>query len=339
MLSLVEPLRAQGLDIRYDQVVLNVGDSLVQKIAGEISDGDFLIAIVSPDSVESEWCRRELSLAATQGTNERRVKVLPVRFRSAAMPPVLQDTFWADADRDGAETIGRQLAAAMSAHLEGRESEADRAAEEVEAVEGEPAHAELVGDAGVAQVEDVAQRCWDVFRGWLGIWRAGGNIHDLDDPQRRLRWALASVPDRVRGALPLVERLATSRGDEFFADADDVDDLEREIREELLAVRTRVAQGLPVKRRWLVTTDHGQVSAGRRHAVAYLWGIQRGDETRLVTVYISGTAMAFDQGPPPEVVAAKNTRGRSVLSSLVGLDDPPSEVMATTAGISLTLPD
>ncbi|HZO95765.1 MAG TPA: toll/interleukin-1 receptor domain-containing protein [Gaiellaceae bacterium] len=53
MLSLVEPLQAQGLDIRYDQVVLNVGDSLLQKIAGEIADGDFLIAIVSPDSVES----------------------------------------------------------------------------------------------------------------------------------------------------------------------------------------------------------------------------------------------------------------------------------------------
>ena len=51
-------------------------------------------------------------------------------------------------------------------------------------------------------------------------------------------------------------------------------------------------------------------------------------------------AMASDDGGlPDEVVAAKNTRGRSVLSTLVGLDDPPREVMVTTAGVSLTLPD
>lgn len=338
MLALVEPLRAQGLEIRYDQVVLNVGDSLVQKLAGEIADGDFLIAIVSPDSVESEWCKRELSLAATQGINERRVKVLPVRFRSAAMPVMLQDTFWADADRDSVETIARQLAASMSANLEGREADADRAAQEVGA-EGEPSHSELAGDAGVALIEEVAQRCWDVFEAWVGVWTRGGNVRDLDDPQRRLRWALDALPDRVRAALPLVGLLAGSKGDEFFSDADNVDEPEREIREELRAVRTRVAQGLPVNRRWLVTADHGEVSAGRRDAVAYLWEIRRGDEARRIAVYVSGTAMRSEEGLPPEVVAAKNTRGRSVLSSLVALDDPPAEVMATTAGISLTLPD
>jgi hypothetical protein len=50
--------------------------------------------------------------------------------------------------------------------------------------------------------------------------------------------------------------------------------------------------------------------------------------------------MASDnRGLPDEVVAAKNTHGRSVLSTLVGLDDPPREVMVTIAGISLTLPE
>ena len=40
----------------------------------------------------SSWCQRELALAATQGINENRVKVLPVRFRGAEMPPMLADT-------------------------------------------------------------------------------------------------------------------------------------------------------------------------------------------------------------------------------------------------------
>jgi hypothetical protein len=143
----------------------------------------------------------------------------------------------------------------------------------------------------------------------------------------------------VRAALPLVNELATSDWDQFFARAD-VAEAEREIREELRSARTRVAQGLPVVGRWMVTTDFGQVDSGGRDATAYLWGIQRGEETRMITVYISGTAMVTaDHGLPQEVVAAKNTRGRSVLGTLVGLDDPPRHVMVTTAGISLTLPD
>jgi hypothetical protein len=65
VVELAAHLHARGLDIRYDQVVLQIGDSLIQKISYEIVDGDFLIAVVSPHSVDSGWCQRELSLAAT----------------------------------------------------------------------------------------------------------------------------------------------------------------------------------------------------------------------------------------------------------------------------------
>jgi predicted nucleotide-binding protein len=62
VLVLVGSLQGQGLAIHYDQVALRVGDSLIERIAREIADGDFLIAMVSPDSVGSGWCQRELSL-------------------------------------------------------------------------------------------------------------------------------------------------------------------------------------------------------------------------------------------------------------------------------------
>lgn len=340
MLSLVEPLRALGAEIRYDQVVLSIGDSLIHKIAAEIADGDFLIAIVSPDSVASEWCRRELSLAATLGINEKRVKVLPVRFRSAEMPLLLQDTFWADADHDTVETIARQPAASMKANLEGRAEEADAAAAAAERAQGQPPHAERLGDVGVAQIDEVADRCWDVFAAWVGVWQRRGNLADLDDPQRRLRWTVERLPEQVRVALPLVQVLANTSGDQFFENADNVEEPERQIRDELTAVRTRVAQGLPIPRRWLVTGNYGEVDPGNRDATAHLWEITRGGESRRVTVFISGTAIATDnRWLPAETVAAKNTRGRSVLAGLVGLDDPPIQVMATTAGISLSLPD
>jgi hypothetical protein len=337
VLALVQALQRQGLEIRYDQVALHVGDSLILAISREIADGDFLIAVVSPASARSEWCQKELSLAMTQGIAERRVKVLPVRWREAAMLPMLGDALWADADRDDIETVARRLAAAMEKHLAGRGDEAARAAEEAPEAQGAPAHEERIGDVGVAQFEDVAQRVWDVFGAWNGVWH-GGNVRDLHDPQLRLRWALDALPDHVRRALPLTARIASSDWDAFFNDQE-ADDVEPDVRDELRSVRTQVAQGLPVTPRWTIEESHGEVSAHGRDAVSYRWEIRRGDETRDVQVYISRTAMASsNEHLPQEVAQAKETEGRSVVASLLGVDDPPREISVTTAGISMTMP-
>jgi hypothetical protein len=40
-----------------------------------------------------------------------------------------------------------------------------------------------------------------------------------------------------------------------------------------------------------------------------------------------------------EVVQAKATNARSVVISLIALDEPPQEVTVTTAGVSLSMPD
>jgi hypothetical protein len=222
---------------------------------------------------------------------------------------MLADTFYGDAERFSIETIAEKLAAAMRAHLEGRGDEAGREAEAVAPVDGDPPRPASGAADELAQLEDVAQRAWDVFAAWEGIWD-GGNLRDLNDPRRRLRWALDQLPDRVRGALPLVEQMANAASDSLFADAD-LAEVERDMRTELLAVCTRIAQGLPVVGRWLVVRTDGSVSAGRRDASAYLWWIQRGDERRPVTIYISGSAMASANDYLPEdVAAAKNTNGR-----------------------------
>ena len=333
VLVLVKHLRAQGLEVRYDRVALRIGDSLIRAISQEIEEGDFLIAIVSPDSVESGWCQKELELAMTAGINSRQVKVLPVRFRGVEMPPMLGGHL-GDADEDDLETLARRLAAAMQAHLEGRESDATREAEAAEpAVDGTPAHEEVVGDLGVAQLEEVAQRAFDVLQVWEGIWH-GGNVRDLSDPQRRLRWALDALPDRVRAGLPLVGELALGDWDTYFAERD-VEVTERDIREELLSVRTQVALGLPVTRRWTIRRDLGAGPPQRRDAASYLWELGRGEETRIIEVVISNTAIASEnEYLPKEVAQAKETTGRSVVVSLLGLEDPPEEVVVSTAGVS-----
>jgi hypothetical protein len=105
-------------------------------------------------------------------------------------------------------------------------------------------------------------------------------------------------------------------------------------------VRTQVAQGLPVTRRWTIVADSGEKVPVRRDAVSYLWPSRRGDEDRLIQVYISRTALMSEElHLPREVAQAKETDGRSAVVTLLALDDPPEEVMVTTAGISLSLPD
>ena len=106
------------------------------------------------------------------------------------------------------------------------------------------------------------------------------------------------------------------------------------------AVRQQVAQGLRVSRRWVIDDYRGLISQGRYDASAHLWRLVRGDESYEVAVYISGTALeSANEGLPPEVAAAKTTNGRSVLATLLSLDEPPPEVSVTTTGIRFSLPE
>jgi hypothetical protein len=193
----------------------------------------------------------------------------------------------------------------------------------------------------VALIDVVTERAITVLEAWAGVWNRDGNMADIEGPQRRLRFELAKLSETVRLALPLVERLANGdwRNDEFFATHDSFQNAERDIEEELHSVRTQVAQGLPVTRRWLLDVEMGKVPV-RRDAVAYLWGISRGGETARILVMISRTALESDnEALPREVVAAKETNGRSVATSLLSLDAPPAEVMVSTAGIAWPVTD
>jgi hypothetical protein len=143
----------------------------------------------------------------------------------------------------------------------------------------------------------------------------------------------------VRVGLPIISQLADAQWNDYFR-VTEPDTVEPDLREELRSVRTQVAQGLPVTRRWVIDGYRGTVPV-RRDATAHLWRVSRGgDESRPIQVYISGTAEASaDQYLPQEVAQAKATNGRSVVVTLLALDDPPREVSVTTAGISLTMPD
>jgi hypothetical protein len=99
----------RGIRVWIDYLELRVGDSVIQRVSEAIAEGDFLLAIVSADSVRSAWCKRELALAQTRGIKEKVVVVLPIRYRGATMPAGLVDAFWLDGDRDDVVAIADRL--------------------------------------------------------------------------------------------------------------------------------------------------------------------------------------------------------------------------------------
>lgn len=82
-------LEERGLGVWIDSKGLRIGDSIITRIATAIAEGDFLLALVSAASRNSNWCRKEIALAMTEGINNRRVTVLPLRVGDVEMPPEL----------------------------------------------------------------------------------------------------------------------------------------------------------------------------------------------------------------------------------------------------------
>lgn len=114
--ALAASLRARGCRVWIDSEGMRVGDKLVSRIATAIDEVDFLIALLSPASVESQWCQRELSLAATGELARKRVTVLPVRLGEVPLPLTLKDTFSPRVDPADIEGMADRLVADMASH-------------------------------------------------------------------------------------------------------------------------------------------------------------------------------------------------------------------------------
>jgi hypothetical protein len=77
-----------------DEAELLVGDSLIEKISTAIYEMDYLIIILSPNSVLSNWVQKELSMAMSHQIELGRIKVLPIIAQPCNIPIFLKDTLY-----------------------------------------------------------------------------------------------------------------------------------------------------------------------------------------------------------------------------------------------------
>jgi hypothetical protein len=79
-----------------DRWEMKLGDSITNKVQDAISDASFLMVILSKSSVQSNWCKREITSALVLELERKRVVLLPILIEDCEIPLFLRDKFYAD---------------------------------------------------------------------------------------------------------------------------------------------------------------------------------------------------------------------------------------------------
>jgi hypothetical protein len=111
---LAADLVASGVKVWLDEQNILVGDSIPEKIAQGLAESDFFLIVVSQNSVNSAWVKRELSSALVHEIERRKVTVLPIKLDGAQMPNTINDKLYADFSHsyeDGLEKLFRSIKA------------------------------------------------------------------------------------------------------------------------------------------------------------------------------------------------------------------------------------
>ncbi|MGW6931941.1 toll/interleukin-1 receptor domain-containing protein [Lentzea sp. NPDC054927] len=100
-----------------DEWEIKAGDSIPNKIGRGLDECDYLLVLLSPDSVESGWVEREWSAKYWAEAEDGHIKVIPVLLRECTVPALLRMKKYVDLRRDyhrGLEQIIEALAAPVS---------------------------------------------------------------------------------------------------------------------------------------------------------------------------------------------------------------------------------
>lgn len=93
---LATDLETLGFAVWFDKWELRVGDSLIERIEEGIQESQWMVVILSPAALKSEWVLKELRTGLTKEIGAKKVFVLPALCQEVSLPSFLQDKFYAD---------------------------------------------------------------------------------------------------------------------------------------------------------------------------------------------------------------------------------------------------
>lgn len=112
---LANRLKSDGFSVWYDDWEIHVGDSIVQRINDGISSSNFLLVVLSNNSVNSKWVKEELNAATIKNINKKGAVILPVLLEECEIPPLLSDKKYANFSTDS-EFAYQELVEAINFH-------------------------------------------------------------------------------------------------------------------------------------------------------------------------------------------------------------------------------
>ncbi len=85
-----------NVNVWMDRWELSIGDSIIDKVQEAAGGASALLVIMSKASIESEWCKRELSAGFLRELEEKRVVVMPVLLEDCDIPLFARGKLYAD---------------------------------------------------------------------------------------------------------------------------------------------------------------------------------------------------------------------------------------------------
>lgn len=116
----------ENIKVWKDSWRIGVGDSLIGKIQSGLEGADFLCVILSKNSIESAWVKKELNAAFIREIEESKITILPVVIDEVEVPELLRDRICADF-RDGFDSAMVQVLARLLPTLQGPPQPTDKA--------------------------------------------------------------------------------------------------------------------------------------------------------------------------------------------------------------------
>jgi len=97
---LASDLDAQGINCWLDELEINVGEDLIEKIADGIDSSKFVVVILSPASTSSSWVAREID-AALGAEHAGRCTLLPLLLSPCEIPHAIALRRYSDFTQEG----------------------------------------------------------------------------------------------------------------------------------------------------------------------------------------------------------------------------------------------
>ena len=94
--TLKDDLTENGIQTWVDEDELEFGDSLIAKLEIAVEQSTHFVIILSPNSVESDWVKLELSKAKLLKDNAILKKIVPIKYRHCTVPNELIDLIYGD---------------------------------------------------------------------------------------------------------------------------------------------------------------------------------------------------------------------------------------------------